>query len=331
VEIVERKRTIPLIKHIPLLRAMEDIVQNKKNLKEYGSADLIHVHYASRLNIFLLPFFKKSGTRTIVTYWGSDLLRRGKRYVKSLRPFLAYADIITFNSMELIALFNQMFRNKFAGKIVNVKFGISMFEYINENEDQESIRDAKEKIHLPQDKIIVVCGHTRAKEHRQLEVLKQIQTMDQSLLQGLCIVFPMTYGSADEKYEQELEALSKKLPCPVHFYREYMSEEDIARLRRVTDIFIHAQKTDAFSATLQEFLYAGSLVLNGSWLKYPDLRTAGIEYFEFDDIRDIPAKLQTVILQFEALKNAMKANRKKIHQLSAWETVADEWLKLYKH
>ncbi|MDD3966445.1 MAG: glycosyltransferase [Candidatus Neomarinimicrobiota bacterium] len=329
VEIIERKRTIPLIRHIPVIRIIEDLLQIKDYLKRRGRIGVVHVHAASRMNTALLPFLKKSCDKTIVTYWGSDLLRRKKRYVRSLKGFLFYADIITFNSEALIEKFNRTFRNVFAGKIYNAKFGTTLFHLIDENQKNESVQEAKRKIGLPQDKTIIVCGHTRAKEHQQLEVLRKIAGMDKKLQQRMCIVFPMTYGKADEEYERELAALSGEMPAALHFYRDYMEEEDVARLRRVSDIFIHAQKSDAFSATLQEFLYAGAVVLNGKWLKYPDLLAGGVKYVEFDDIDDIPEKLEMILSDLDTIKNTMKPNREKIHRLSSWEIVSQRWMELY--
>lgn len=330
IDVIERKRTFPLIKNIPLLRVIEDVWQIKAYIKKSGQTDIAHIHYASRLNAFLIPFLKHRGCKTLITYWGSDLLRKGKRYVKSLKRFLAYTDIITFNTKESVKIFNKIFHNKFAEKVYNVKFGSTLFELIDENKISESPQEAGKNIQLPQNKMIIVCGHTRSKEHRQLEVLKQINRMDTEILKNLCIVFPMTYGQSDEVYEKELADYSKHVPCKVRFYREYMSEEDIARLRRSADIFIHAQTSDAFSATLQEFLYAGAVVLNGSWLKYPDLMEAGVKYFEFDGLEQLPDKLQALISGFGEIKDTMRSNRDKIRRLASWEVVAGQWIKLYQ-
>lgn len=329
VEIIERKRTIPVIKHIPVIRIIEDFWQMKNHLKIRGRIAIVHIHYANRINTVLLPFLKKHCDKTILTYWGSDLLRRGKHYVRSLKSFLFYADIITFNSERSIEIFNRIFNNVFAEKVYNAKFGTTLFHLIDENKRKETVEETKKKIGLPQNKAIIVCGHTRAKEHQQLEVLRQIAYMDEKLLQKICIVFPMTYGKADEEYEKELKNQSLQMPCAVHFFKEYMAEEDVARLRRVTDIYIHAQISDAFSATLQEFLYAGAIVLNGSWLKYPDLIAVGVKYFEFQDVCNISETLKTILSDFDRIKNKMQQNRKIIYQISSWEVVSKQWWKLY--
>jgi hypothetical protein len=42
--------------------------------------------------------------------------------------------------------------------------------------------------------------------------------------------------------------------CEYSIVSQFLSDEDIARLRIAKDIFIHAQKTDAFSETVQEYL-----------------------------------------------------------------------------
>lgn len=60
-------------------------------------------------------------------------------------------------------------------------------------------------------------------------------------------------------------------------------------LRLSADVFILAIRTDAFSASMQEYLYAGACVLKGAWLGYPQLEDMGIELESFRDFADIPA------------------------------------------
>ena len=139
----------------------------------------------------------------------------------------------------------------------------------------------------------------------------------------------MTYGNKDADYENQLQATGKDLVCDVIFFYDFMSSEDTARLRRVADIFIHAQPTDAFSATVQEFLYSGTIVLNGSWLRYNELNNNGVEYYEFDKIENIPILLMETIKDIDRLKERMQLNTERIYKISSWEANANTWLDLY--
>ena len=60
-------------------------------------------------------------------------------------------------------------------------------------------------------------------------------------------------------------------------------------LRLCADVFILAIRTDAFSASMQEYLYAGACVIKGAWLGYPQLEDMGIELASFRDFADVPA------------------------------------------
>ena len=67
------------------------------------------------------------------------------------------------------------------------------------------------------------------------------------------------------------------MPCQTVVLTQFLGPEDSAMLRLSADVFILAIRTDAFSASMQEYLYAGACVLKGAWLGYPQLEDMGIE------------------------------------------------------
>jgi len=328
VDIITRTRSIPIIKHIPKIRVLEDIIRIKKLIKIIGRFHIVHVHYVNRLNTILIPVLRKHSDHIMVTYWGSDFLRKSTPKIRSLKRYLALADTITFNNTDLIEKFNHIFKDAFIEKTVKAKFGSDILNAIAVSQKKEDINKCKDSINIPKDKYIIVIGHNRNKSHRQLETLKQIAGIDKKYLEKLCIIFPMTYNNKDTDYENQLETTAKDIVCDVIFFYDFMSVEDTARLRRAADIFIHAQTTDAFSATVQEFLYSGAIVLNGSWLKYDELKNNEVEYFEFEHIENIPKLLMNTIENIDTIKKRMKLNRERIYQISSWTVNADKWIDL---
>ena len=83
--------------------------------------------------------------------------------------------------------------------------------------------------------------------------------------------------------------LAGRLPCQTVVLTQFLGPEDSAMLRLSADVFILAIRTDAFSASMQEYLYAGACVLKGACAGLSQLEDMGIELESFRDFADIPA------------------------------------------
>ena len=99
-------------------------------------------------------------------------------------------------------------------------------------------------------------------------------------------------------------------------------------LRLSADAFVLAIKTDAFSASMQEYLYAGACVLKGAWLGYPQLTDMGISLSEFTDFSEIPALLSQIM--DGRLAGLTDEQRALFPQLYSWDAVRESWLALYR-
>ena len=69
--------------------------------------------------------------------------------------------------------------------------------------------------------------------------------------------------------------------------RQLLDEEKMAKLRCISDIMLHAQPTDAFSASVQECLYCGAIVFNGAWLVYNELDEIDARLVPFSDYHQL--------------------------------------------
>ena len=84
-----------------------------------------------------------------------------------------------------------------------------------------------------------------------------------------------------------------QLPCCC--LDKYLSDSQMACLHLITDLFIHLQVTDLANSYIMEAVYAGTKIINGSWLHYPILEEYGTPYILCDKIEDLPEKLCSVI------------------------------------
>jgi len=107
---------------------------------------------------------------------------------------------------------------------------------------------------------------------------------------------------------------------------EHLEGDDWARLTLSADIFVHAQSTDAASASMQEHLYAGAVVFNGSWLRYDDLLARGADFRTFTGYVDLAEQIEQVVAG--GLEDALRQSRARnaVLALSSWDAVREEWL-----
>lgn len=328
IEIINKKIKIPVLKKIPILRGLINQILLIMKLREKGPFSAVHVHFVSKSKCFFLPYIRKVTNNIVLTYWGSDLLRRTDKEIRNMRKYVDLADKITFSTQKLKSKFESVFGEEFCNKLSIVKFGSDNFDAIEKVELNESEEKSKKIIGFPDDKIVIVCGYNRNKKQQQLEILRQISMLNDAIIEKLCIVYPMTYGPKDIQYEKQIEELSSTLKCETIFLFDYLFAEDIARMCRSTDIFIHAQITDAFSATVQEFLYSGAILINGGWLDYSEFDSNNINYVKFDRFEQLNIILEDVIENLQDIKNNVNKNRNIIKELSSWEANRSKWLNI---
>lgn len=109
-----------------------------------------------------------------------------------------------------------------------------------------------------------------------------------------------------------------------------MNPDTVSKFRAITDIFIHAQTTDAISCAMIEHLFAGSIVINGEWLKYGILDENDISYEIFKNFDSLPKVLERAIDNIEELKDNQILNQSRIEKVWSWNSLRKFSLNLYK-
>jgi len=90
---------------------------------------------------------------------------------------------------------------------------------------------------------------------------------------------------------------------------------------------VQSIKTDAFSASMQEYLYAGACVLKGAWLNYPQLGDMNITLNEFSQFDEIPALVEKAMDgEIHGLTDKERALFPKLY---SWDAVRESWLKMF--
>lgn len=322
--------TLPVVRHIPRLRMWARIAANARALRKYGPFDAIHNHYLSQRDLALGKRMHRAFPKAqwVCSYWGSDLLRSTGLELKRMKRYLLACDHVTVHSSLHIQRIQKVFGDSVATKTALVYFGQTVFADIDRVRAMADQTACKEHFGLPPEKPVICLGYNASPTHRHLQLLQGLQTLPEETLKGWSLVLQMTYGSFDDSYFETVRKAADALPCKTLILTEFMDGTESAYLRLAADAFVLAIPTDAFSASLQEYLYAGTQVLRASWLRYPQLEELGIETVTFTDLTQVPELLKQLIGR--ELSEEEKEKRAMLGKKYAWDTVRDGWLRLYR-
>jgi len=229
------------------------------------------------------------------TFWGSDLFRASEQRLKKIENSFDYLDYITLSTKRLLNKFHQVYNTNYDLKIRAALFGISGFDDISLLTNLTTKNECKKFFNIPERKTVITIGYNGDSSQQHEKVLNSLVSANKGIWSNVYIVLPMTYGNIEEGYIDSIKVLLDKIGCEYQFITNFLSDIDIAKLRVSTDVFIHAQTTDAFSASVQEYLFSGAVVINPKWISYEELRDLGIEYIEYSDFDELPEIIEQLL------------------------------------
>lgn len=289
--------------------------------------DLIHVHYGSRYNLRLTLFLKG---KVIVTFWGSDLLRSSAANRREISLYLRRADkiVVLTEKMRDILTGDEHLR-RFHNAISVFDFGISNLESIKKLMDIGSDTSAKDRYSIPRDMTVISVGYNKSEAQRHNDVLKALHRVSGVLLKNVFFIFHMSYGECSEEYYDEMISLIKSLGCGYTIINDFLQGEDLAYIRLATDLYINAQTTDSLAATINEYLYAGKIVMNPGWINYKELDDIGATYIKYDSFEDLP-ECVTDCLEGRITSVDTETNKRVIWDNYSWDARKEDWIRLYE-
>ncbi|MFH1513428.1 MAG: hypothetical protein ABIG45_08770 [Bacillota bacterium] len=321
---------LPILRHIPRLRMWARVWANAKSLQKLGSFDAIHNHYLSRRDLALEQAMKRRfpGARWICSFWGSDLLRATPKQISQMAAPLHACDTITVIAAPNVDTVRELYGEPMARKTSVCAFGVDLYDDIDRIRLSADRAACKAHFGLPSDRPLICLGYNASPPHRHIELLEALAVLPQETLKGWSVVLQMTYGNTDARYFGSVRAAAAKLPCETLILTEFMNGTESAYLRLAADAFVLAMPTDAFSSSLQEYLYAGALVLCAQWLMYPQLDELDIRLIRFQTIAQVPALLT------QALRQPVSAdemqNRAQLKKKYSWNALRGGWTSLYE-
>ena len=139
----------------------------------------------------------------------------------------------------------------------------------------------------------------------------------------------MTYGATNE-YRNTVRKYVEQHSLRYKIFDRFMPDEEMAMLRRASDIMIQVQITDQFSGSMQEHLYSENVVITGDWLPYGTLDEKGIFMLKVSSVEEVGEKLVYALNNLDSLKEKCKKNPEIIWELSSWEKNIQSWIDMYE-
>ena len=129
-------------------------------------------------------------------------------------------------------------------------------------------------------------------------------------------------------FQKEVEQKAAASGAPYKMVTHFLSDEETSQIRIATDIVLNAQLTDGFSASIQEHIFAGNVVVVGDWLQYKSLDNSDVFYKKSPE-QGFAATLSDVIENYEHYQQLANGNADKIYNLSSWKSRLPYWIQIY--
>ena len=326
--VVNRNR---YFKNIPKVRGVlkiRDYFRAVKGLlKQVDKFDVVHMSFVTREKMYLVKYLRKKSKKIVITFWGSDLLRVNNKTMLKYKDAFTLADIIMLSTSEMKEHFTKVFGHCFDEKILDLKFGLDSLENI----DYENTIVARHFFSVPDGKTVITVGYNGKPTQNHIRVTEALSKLKKEQKNKLFLLVPVTYGLS-QGYKQQLVDSFDKLGIPYQLIEDFLEDEQLCKLRECTDAFIHAQVTDAFSASIQEYLYARKIVFNPVWIPYSDMKNKGIFYYEYNDYDELSTLISNWLDKglSDSEQQALSGNTEIIRELSSWKLLSTKWHSLYE-
>ena len=319
---------LPVIRHIPRVRMWARIALNARDLAKYGPFDVVHNHYLSQRDLALgLRVSRRFHARWVCTFWGSDLLRASDRALRQMLPYLRRCDRLTACNERMRDKLRQSCGEELYQKTRMTIWGQDGFAAIDGILSNETREDCRTHYGIRPGNYVVSIGYSADNAQHQLEVVEALSALPKENLSHMTLVLQQTYVKRDPAYMERVRQAAEALPCQAVVLRDFLDLTETARLRLCADLFILAISTDAFAASMQEYLYAGAVFLMGDWLGYPQLDELGIPINRFHEYKELPALIQQAMNG--KLQRATDEQRALLPAHYSWDAVRKDWLGLY--
>lgn len=296
-------------------------------IKKKAKYNTVFIHFVRPWQALIMRSLKRSSKNVVVALWGSDFYRAREKDFKKYMFIYDLADKIVIGSPMMMEDYKKKYPD-FACKIELCYFGSTPIDLIKKGLRKTILRDENcDILGITSSKINIQIGHNGSRAHQHIKIIKELEAFFDRYRDQIQLIIPLTYGLSED-YKKELKLLCNSLSVDTVLLFNFMSDEEVAHLRTVVDVMVNLQTTDAFSSAMREVLYAGGIVINGSWLPYKFIQDLGVYYEEVASLHQLPLKLHDVLDKLSSKKVLAQNNREIIYKISSWKEVIVNWSNL---
>ena len=248
-----------------------NLVRKLKLMHDVPKVDICHVHSVYKTAYVMVLRNKHKFDKLILSYWGGDIEDKSPSVVKLRKKCFEYADAITVTVRETYDEFHRIYGDSFNEKLHICRFATEGLECIKKLSVEKNREDCRKTYGIQTGQICVTVGYSAYAAQHQDKCLEIISSLPASIRDKMCVIVPMQYGRYDEGYIERVLKAAELSGTDCRILDTFVPFEISAQLAIATDIYLHLRDTDAFSNALKEHIFAGSHVIKGDWLKYPEL------------------------------------------------------------
>ncbi len=294
--------------------------------------DIIQIHYVEVAVFNFLPFLKQKGNKSVLTIWGSDLLRSSLEQDQFRKMIYEAVDVITVKKNEfMLNKLSEKYPTLSLNKIRHITFGADIFSNLIDLMDNISKIECKKLLSLDIDKIIVTIGYSSNEGQRHKEIIDSIITnQDFSKISSKVQFFlPLTYGDS-EAYKSSIINYCYSKNLDFVYFDKYLSQNQVSMIRYASDVFVHLATTDVFCNSLREYMLSKNVVITGDWFPYNELIEQGFYFRRIHTRNEVGKELLFVLNNFSEEYAKCSVNDKKLLGYSDWPVIIKDWIKLYE-
>ena len=285
-----------IIKCIPWFRGKyADCLQRrtlKKILRSY-SFDLVVIYQIPVWADLCVELCNKKNITVMMWPWGSDILRCSGRAKEHIKRAFRNVDLVGGAPKSNCILSAQNDYGVPESKLRLSKIRMAGVKMLQDLSGTKSRREMHQEIGIPYSDFNIVCSYNGDEAHRHRNIVESIVANKDVLPQNYQLIFPMTYGASPE-YLDSIRHLCEENQLHAVFLTEFLSDEQMAYLHLVTDLFIAILVSDCGNGFMIESLFAKNRIVTGKWLHYEQFEQFGIPYHLIDTPEDLPQMLREI-------------------------------------
>lgn len=318
VQVSDLQRYFFKIRKLGTFFFMKECLKRFEQVVSTNHYDLVNIHFLPFNVESYVNIAHKHSTPIMLTPLGSDVLRVNKRYLPSINRAFDKAEYVSAN---FITGFCSKVKEKFQiteNKMVNLGYGSETLSAMLEMKGKYTREQYAAMLNLPESSFYICCGYTASIAQRHSVMIDAVNKNRHLLPKDYCLLIPLSYGPAKEQLKEELSNQCESLGLNYFLITDYLSNEQVAALRYVSDLMFHIQPTDAYNSSLQEFLLGETMVINGKWLDYPSLERHGYPYYICDSLEALSECLNKVLTS--------QYQKPLLHQEIQEEIISNSWI-----